>query len=324
MANYDNKLGEWFKLVEEQEKELKAKKSTDDSQPLEEAKPIVEQEPTPEKAYDQGPGTEAPSAATATIDDEQEVADSRPADRTEPETADRPPARKETSETRPELFDEHDVEQVEDFLAFLNRTRDDAADGLDDESYIDPEDQGTLNLAEGTGEPRPIPSDQMRRAEPVIEDEPPIEMPPSRRPIRPVAPVTPPQEAQPEPQAQPPVPPAPAADSVEEKWDRVPHHLQTLFAGTENEVAQHSYKRFRETRGTLIQRLLDPVISLEEAARILNVCPTTVRRYTNRGVLKHLRTAGNQRRFRLSDVLSFMDERTAGPSKAAPSDNEEQ
>ena len=74
-----------------------------------------------------------------------------------------------------------------------------------------------------------------------------------------------------------------------------------------DEVAQASYKEFRETREELLQRLLDPEVCLEDAARILNVCPTTVRRYTNRGILKHHRTAGNQRRFRLSDVLSFME-----------------
>ncbi len=62
-----------------------------------------------------------------------------------------------------------------------------------------------------------------------------------------------------------------------------------------------------ETREDLIQRLLDPHLSLQEAAKLLNVCPTTVRRYTNRGLLAHYRTPGNQRRFRLSDVLAFME-----------------
>lgn len=74
-----------------------------------------------------------------------------------------------------------------------------------------------------------------------------------------------------------------------------------------SEVAQSSYEPFKETREELLQRLIDPLISLEEAARLLDVCPTTVRRYTNRGMLKHYRTAGNQRRFRLSDVLAFME-----------------
>ena len=74
-----------------------------------------------------------------------------------------------------------------------------------------------------------------------------------------------------------------------------------------SEIAQSSYQPFKETREELLQRLLDPLISLEEAARLLDVCPTTVRRYTNRGLLRHHRTAGNQRRFRLSDVLAFME-----------------
>lgn len=64
-----------------------------------------------------------------------------------------------------------------------------------------------------------------------------------------------------------------------------------------------------ESREQLVQRLLDPVLTLEEAATLLDVCPTTVRRYTNRGVLKCYRTPGNQRRFRLSEVMSFMERR---------------
>jgi excisionase family DNA binding protein len=64
-----------------------------------------------------------------------------------------------------------------------------------------------------------------------------------------------------------------------------------------------------ESREHLVQRLLDPVLTLEEAATLLDVCPTTVRRYTNRGVLKCYRTPGNQRRFRLSEVMAFMERR---------------
>jgi len=66
-------------------------------------------------------------------------------------------------------------------------------------------------------------------------------------------------------------------------------------------------KEVKETREQLLARLLDPLISLEEAAKLLEVCPTTVRRYTNKGLLKHIRTAGNQRRFKLSDVLGFLE-----------------
>jgi excisionase family DNA binding protein len=63
----------------------------------------------------------------------------------------------------------------------------------------------------------------------------------------------------------------------------------------------------RETRDELIRRLLDPTLTLQEAAVLLDVCPTTVRRYTDRGVLRCFRTPGNQRRFHLSDVLDLME-----------------
>jgi excisionase family DNA binding protein len=63
----------------------------------------------------------------------------------------------------------------------------------------------------------------------------------------------------------------------------------------------------RETREILLRRLLDPTLTLEETALLLGVCPTTVRRYTNRGVLACYRTPGNQRRFHLTDILDFME-----------------
>jgi excisionase family DNA binding protein len=90
---------------------------------------------------------------------------------------------------------------------------------------------------------------------------------------------------------------------------RLPQHMEMLLRIPTNEVAQNSYKSpFRESREDLIGRLLDPQLTLEEAARILGVCPTTVRRYTNRGMLHCHRTPGNQRRFRMSDVLQFLEQ----------------
>lgn len=71
-------------------------------------------------------------------------------------------------------------------------------------------------------------------------------------------------------------------------------------------------RRASETRQELVQRLLDPTLTLRESALLLDVCPTTVRRYTNRGLLKCFRTPGNQRRFRLADVLDFMERREQG------------
>ena len=66
-------------------------------------------------------------------------------------------------------------------------------------------------------------------------------------------------------------------------------------------------RRKSETREELMSRLLDPTLTLEETALMLDVCPATVRRYTNRGILPHERSKGNQRRFKLSSVLAFMD-----------------
>jgi excisionase family DNA binding protein len=103
--------------------------------------------------------------------------------------------------------------------------------------------------------------------------------------------------------------PASSAD-IQQAWDRLPKHIQMLVGSLPAETAQRYYtKKFKETRDELVQRLLDPSLSLEDTARILNVCPMTVRRYTNRGALPHFRTVGNQRRFRLSDVLSFLESR---------------
>lgn len=93
---------------------------------------------------------------------------------------------------------------------------------------------------------------------------------------------------------------------------RAARHLEMLAQLRSEEPGAAGQKaRLRESRGELLQRLLDPLITLEETARILGVCPTTVRRYTNKGQLKHLRTQGNQRRFRFSDVLEFMEARSS-------------
>lgn len=94
-------------------------------------------------------------------------------------------------------------------------------------------------------------------------------------------------------------------------WKRLPRHIQLLVGmapDTKEEPAQKYYSRgFKESRQQLIERLLDPTMTLEDTARVLGVCPTTVRRYTNRGILPHYRTLGQQRRFRLSDVLAFLE-----------------
>ena len=62
-----------------------------------------------------------------------------------------------------------------------------------------------------------------------------------------------------------------------------------------------------ETRAEIIQRLLDPELSMHEAAALLNVSKATLRRYTDSGKLACFRTAGGQRRFKLSAVLALLE-----------------
>lgn len=120
------------------------------------------------------------------------------------------------------------------------------------------------------------------------------------------APVDPPMPVGPGPM------PDPTVVEAAAMFSRLPRHIQLLMRPATEEVAQNSYKKeFSESREELIRRLLDPQLTLEETARILNVCPTTVRRYSNRGLLKQERTPGNHRRFRMSDVLSFLEQNSA-------------
>jgi excisionase family DNA binding protein len=102
-------------------------------------------------------------------------------------------------------------------------------------------------------------------------------------------------------------------DDVREKLETLDLRQQVLPLDIEAAAAPPKrLGRVTESREELVQRLMDPVLSLEEAAVLLDVCPTTVRRYTNRGVLKCYRTPGNQRRFRLSEIMTFMERRQRG------------
>ena len=59
----------------------------------------------------------------------------------------------------------------------------------------------------------------------------------------------------------------------------------------------------------LMERLLDPILTLDEAALLLGVSKATIRRYTNSGKLKCFRTPGGYRRFRLSEIMEVLDPR---------------
>lgn len=72
-----------------------------------------------------------------------------------------------------------------------------------------------------------------------------------------------------------------------------------------------------ESREEIIRRVLDPELSLHEAAAVLNLSKATVRRYTDQRKLACLRTEGGQRRFRLSALLGFLDEQSQARGETA-------
>lgn len=110
-----------------------------------------------------------------------------------------------------------------------------------------------------------------------------------------------------------PEPEAVVPPEADELWAKLPQYLRYLVEWTDDGITRKYYPvRGRdETREELIARLTDPVLTLEETARLLGVCPATVRRYTDRGWLHCFRTEGNQRRFRLSDIVAFLETQAA-------------
>lgn len=91
-------------------------------------------------------------------------------------------------------------------------------------------------------------------------------------------------------------------------WEALPKNIEFLCSFYDDSVTANYYRgEFKESRQDLIKRLLDPELTLEETSRLLGVCPATVRRYTNRQWLSHHRTSGGQRRFRLSDIVRFVE-----------------
>lgn len=59
-------------------------------------------------------------------------------------------------------------------------------------------------------------------------------------------------------------------------------------------------------RMKILARLLNPELTLYEAAILLRVSRNTLRRLTNDGVLQCTRTVGKQRRFKLNDILVYL------------------
>jgi len=63
-----------------------------------------------------------------------------------------------------------------------------------------------------------------------------------------------------------------------------------------------------DLKNTLLERELDRMLSITEAADILGVSCTSLRRYANEGKIKTYRVgSGKHRRFRKRDVLAYLE-----------------
>lgn len=125
------------------------------------------------------------------------------------------------------------------------------------------------------------------------------------------------------PQAQPQPPPAPARlpalpqdpTPARPGRQRAPRPIELqqplpMDLGAAARLAQRAGRPpLTESRDAIIRRLLDPDLTLHEAAAILNLSKATLRRYTDQGKLICQRTGGGQRRFKLSDVLALLEQR---------------
>jgi excisionase family DNA binding protein len=294
MANVDFKLGEWFKQVDRREKELKAKKTPASPSGRESAAPRVEATAKADAPSVERMADRVSPLVVAAIEDAGEVSgvgqvrEHDPGPRTGTATL--------SHDDELDSLEDDKIPQIEDFIPMEDAGGAVAERPVDDivVTSTDEFEQDRTGTVEGTGTPRPLahsPAAESvsKAAQPAVQPRPKAEKTP-----RAAAPAE-----------------STDHDQVEAAWKRMPHHLQVLFGVASEEVAQRSYNAFKESRDDMIQRLVDPTLTLEETARLLNVCPTTVRRYTNRGVLEHHRTAGNQRRFRLSDVLGFVEAQNA-------------
>lgn len=70
--------------------------------------------------------------------------------------------------------------------------------------------------------------------------------------------------------------------------------------------------RLERSRQQVLHRLLDPEVTLHEAALLLNISKSTLRRYTDSDRLPSFRSPGGQRRFHLSELLAFVENRRGG------------
>lgn len=291
-------LEDWFKYLEQQYVDERASRQEQQEEPA--------PSPSEREEAEAGPGVSVPlpePTPVAAMEEEQELAPASPEAWME-EPAE--PLAVPPSGALPQLqVEEVTVPDPAEYIFSLRRHAEEsssAALGEAEPSEREETPEMAEALAEGAAEPSPEATTEPVETSP----EPPSE---EAAPAPAVSRTTRAKPAKRAPYTRS-VKPVPPPQSIEELWQRVPKHVRLLVELGDDEVTQKYYdRRFKESRRELVERLLNPSLTLEDTARLLGVCPTTVRRYTERGLLNHYRTPGNQRRFRLSDVIAFLEAR---------------
>jgi hypothetical protein len=99
--------------------------------------------------------------------------------------------------------------------------------------------------------------------------------------------------------------------SSDKLWGLAPRSNPIVIAHTEQVgPAGADFRRATESRLDLVSRLLDPNLPLSETARLLNVEPAEVQRKPSPTVLVNMRPAGENKRYKLSDVISFLEQQS--------------
>src|SRR5438132_7807929 len=116
------------------------------------------------------------------------------------------------------------------------------------------------------------------------------------------------------PQARAPAAPAPAGPPRPRRPRKIAMSVELqqhlpIELGPSRPVRRAGRPPLTETRDEIIHRLMDPDLTLHETAAILSLSKATLRRYTDQGKLPCRRTAGGQRRFKLSEVLVLLEQR---------------
>lgn len=98
------------------------------------------------------------------------------------------------------------------------------------------------------------------------------------------------------------------ARKMEEKFLNLPGQKE-LPLGIIKPPAEILSMKILDERKKIIEKLLDPEVTLQEAAILLTISRATLRRYSDKGLISCIKTPTGQRKFKLSSLLEFQEKR---------------